>query len=192
MVRSPWVRLVAVALALLALSSCAGGGGSASGLDGGDGIYYTAVNIWWYKAKRIYSTNYHTGERIRVGTQVRVTGISNKAIDFQTMDGKEYRIVYAERHTRQTMQELFKQYFSKTNEMGPGGKFQRFTAREQEAIKAGIVERGMSKPAVLMAYGYPPSHRTASLDSDIWIYFTGLYAEHKVHFENGRTVNALY
>lgn len=181
-------RLAALLFAVLVLSSCATG----TGVPNDDGVYYTAVNIWWYKAKKIYCTNYHTGERIKVGTQVHVTNLTDKAIDFRTSSGQEFRIIYVARHTRQTMRELFQQYFSKTDPLAAGGPFARFTENERQAIKAGIIVRGMSKPAVLMAYGYPPSHKTPSLDDNLWIYFNTLYVEHKVLFENGRTVNALF
>ena len=44
---------------------------------------------------------------------------------------------------------------------------------EQDHIEKGTVGGGMTKEAVLMAYGYPPSHRTPSLSMDTWTYWTG-------------------
>lgn len=62
-----------------------------------------------------------------------------------------------------------------------------FTSRD---IAAG--HPGMRKEAVLMAYGYPPDHRTPSLDGDTWVYFKGLYVPFTLQFENGLTVKGLY
>lgn len=156
------------------------------------GDYYTAVNIWQYKPMRIYSTNYHTGSIIRVGSKCRVTSVNKKGIDFTTADGKEYRILYVPRHSTISVQEMFGRYFSKKNEMGPGGKFESFTPKERDAVRGAVVHPGMRKEAVLMAYGYPPSHRTPSLDENTWVYFKGLYVPYTLRFENGLTVEGLY
>lgn len=184
------LRLMALVLGLQ-LAACSG---APAVKTEGDipGDYYTAVNIWHYKPMRIYSTNYHTGTILRVGTKCRVTGVNKKGIEFETADGKEFRILYVPRHSTITVQEMFGRYFSKKNEMGPGGKFESFTPRERDAVRGAVINPGMRKEAVLMAYGYPPSHRTPSLDEDTWIYFKGLYVPYTVKFENGRTVEGLY
>jgi len=52
-----------------------------------------------------------------------------------------------------------------------GGLYSKFNGEEKENIKKGTIAEGMSKEAVLMAYGYPPSHRTAALASDEWAYW---------------------
>jgi len=48
---------------------------------------------------------------------------------------------------------------------------QGMTAKEIEAIKTGSLCVGMSKAAVVVAYGYPPEHVTPSLDNDVWTYW---------------------
>jgi hypothetical protein len=53
--------------------------------------------------------------------------------------------------------------------------FEELTAgmsdREINAIKSGTVVDGMSKEAVLVAYGRPPEHRTPNLERRVWYYW---------------------
>jgi hypothetical protein len=47
----------------------------------------------------------------------------------------------------------------------------------------------MSKDAVVMAYGYPPSHKIPTLDSNMWTYWRDRFRRVFVYFENGKVVN---
>jgi hypothetical protein len=72
--------------------------------------------------------------------------------------------------------------------------FEELTAgmsqQEITAIKEGIIVDGMSKNAVLVAYGYPPEHRTGSLYSDRWIYWRNKFVTFSICFDkNDRTVS---
>lgn len=59
---------------------------------------------------------------------------------------------------------------------------------ELQAIKEGKLVVGMSKAAVIMAYGYPPEHRTPSLESNTWIYWIDRFRNKAILFdENNRT-----
>jgi hypothetical protein len=70
--------------------------------------------------------------------------------------------------------------------MRAGGPYQRFSEKEKRNIKLGEIEVGMSKDAVLMAYGYPPAHRTPSLESDQWVYWLNRFVNRPVVFRDGR------
>lgn len=60
---------------------------------------------------------------------------------------------------------------------------------ERKNIKNGTIAVGMSKDAVVMAYGYPPSHKTPTLDSNMWTYWRDRFRRVFVYFENGKVVN---
>jgi hypothetical protein len=62
----------------------------------------------------------------------------------------------------------------------------RFTDQERRLILAGQVEAGMSKEAVILALGYPPSHKTPSLEGDAWTYWRNRFVTFVVEFENGK------
>lgn len=145
-----------------------------------DKTYYTRVNIWYEKPNDILSTNYHRGNILPIGTKVSIHSINNRRIRF-TPDGsgQMFTIVNDKQTNTISIDELFNRYFSTERvEIGTGDYFQ-VTEADRENIKKGIITLGMSKKAVLMAYGYPPTHKTPLLTSDIWYYW---YARlHKVN-----------
>ncbi len=142
--------------------------------------YYTRTNIWYEKANDILSTNYHRGAILPIGTKVSIHNINNRRIQF-TPDGSTqmFAIINDKKTNTIGIEELFNRYFStEPVEIGTGDYYQASEA-DRENIKSGTIALGMSKKAVLMAYGYPPTHRTPLLTSNIWYYW---YARlHKVN-----------
>ena len=53
---------------------------------------------------------------------------------------------------------------------------------EKNAIAAGQISPGMSREAVLISWGYPPEHRTASLKSPSWIFWTSRFVNKTLVF----------
>ena len=84
------------------------------------------------------------------------------------------------------MLEFLRQYFSPDDPMGANGVFRTLTPDEQKHVAAGEVAAGMSKQAVLMAYGYPPSHKTPSLKKDKWVYWLTRYKTQTVEFKDDK------
>ncbi len=63
----------------------------------------------------------------------------------------------------------------------------QFSGVDRKGIDAGDVYIGMTKEGVLTALGYPPSHRTPSLDSNTWIYWRNRFMTMSVEFDaNGK------
>ncbi len=60
------------------------------------------------------------------------------------------------------------------------------TAAEIKAIRAGQVQAGMSKKAVLLAAGYPPEVATASTKLDTWKYWRHRFGSYLVQFSDGK------
>ena len=44
----------------------------------------------------------------------------------------------------------------------------------------------MNREQVLMSLGYPPAHRTPSLDGPTWTYWANRFATFMVHFDGDR------
>jgi hypothetical protein len=62
-----------------------------------------------------------------------------------------------------------------------------FSAVDRKGIEAGDVYIGMTKEGVLTALGYPPRHRTSSLDANTWIYWRNRFMTMSVEFDaNGK------
>lgn len=150
--------------------------------------FYTTANIWYEHPDKIFSTNYHRGAIIPVGTKVIIKEIGDKEIQFVHENGQTFKIIFLEKHSKpgMTIWDYFEQYFSEENPLREGGPFQQFSKDEQRNIKIGRIEVNMSRAAVLMAYGYPPSHRTPSLKSDIWIYWMSRFVETTVYFKDDK------
>jgi hypothetical protein len=167
--------------------------------------FYTTANIWYERPGQIESTNYHRGAIIPVGTKVKITEVfDGTSGDFTTLNpqmlelfirfdddrGKSYKIIFRPRHASKgmTVWDFFRQYFSENDPMREGGPFSSLTPDEQKDVKLGEIAIGMSKEAVMMAYGYPPGHKTPSLKSDKWVYWENRFKTKAVYFSDDKVV----
>jgi len=164
---------------------------------------YLQTNLWFENPKKIFSTNYHKGVMLPAGTRVRIKLVGyysdspgspqlsmdeEQMIVFQTVADKvEYRIRYVSKHHgKVSVKELAEMYFKETDPL-KSAAYAGFSQQEKDAIRRGVIEKGMSKEAVLMSYGYPPHHRTPSVKYDTWIYWHSRYVRKLVQFyDNGR------
>jgi hypothetical protein len=150
------------------------------------GKFYTKSNIWYEKSEKILSTNYHKGAMIPIGTKVEVLKSNRKKIEFRdSASGTVFKIKLVKKYTDLNPDEFFNRYFSKDNLLN-SGEFNSLSPMEKEAVKAGRIEKDMSKAAVLLAYGYPPTHRTPSTDQDTWTYWVSRLGNFLVQFEGGK------
>lgn len=150
--------------------------------------FYTRVNIWYHPLRKeeILSTNYHNGEILPVGTAVRVSSVSGSTIRFQALDTNEkFRLHYIKAYVNVPMQEYFKRMFGDSKPMMVG----RFSEKERRAITLGEVEKGMSKDAVIMSWGYPPAHQTSSLKNNHWKYWMTRTGTKTVKFYDDEVVS---
>jgi len=157
------------------------------------GEYFTIANIWYEYPEKILSTNFHKGAMIPVGTKVIIDYYGGTKIKFTGVnDETKYVYIHAMKHSKIKLNELFNRYFSKEDPMTPGGAFSKFTIEEQDNIKNGTLDVGMSKEATLMAYGYPPTHRTPSLKNNVWTYWRARAGRFLVTFRDDKISNIQY
>ena len=184
-------RLLPIAITLVLCATMSGYAGDTVANDTAE-IYYTAVNIWSNDPRHpIPSTNYHLGEIIPVGTKVTIHSKNQSVISFSTEDSKKRSILHMRRHSRITVDELFDRLFTTVDALEPSGIFSKLTKQEKKAVAQGTVFEGMTKTAVLIAYGYPPSHKTPKLDANIWIYWTGRRRTVKILFNSENKVESI-
>ncbi len=145
---------------------------------------YTLVNLRPdEKRARLYATNYQQSGFIPLCTEVTIIKTSNKVITFTDLTTKrQYEYYYHKSAVEPFDQHLLK-YFGKTCNKD---KVVKLSKIDREGIKVGEVKVGMSKEGVTLAIGYPPMHRTPSLQSDQWIYWRNRWATMQVVFENGK------
>jgi len=145
---------------------------------------YTAYNIWRLPKKEMYCINYKYGSNIiPAGTEVSNAKaikhdlhndeLDNPFISFKIVkEGKTIEIKYRNKYHPGIKIEDYKKMMFTTKTFSEHTK--GMTANEIRAIKAGVLVQGMSKRAVLVAYGYPPEHQTPTLNSNRWRYWTYL------------------
>ncbi|RPH48391.1 MAG: hypothetical protein EHM85_17225 [Desulfobacteraceae bacterium] len=148
--------------------------------------YYTRTNIWYENPNKILSTNYHRGAILPIGTTVKIHSIKGEKIQF-TPDGSAqmFTIINNRKTSTISTEELFNRYFSVEAVQVGVGEYQ-VTEAERENIKTGTIALGMSKKAVLMAYCYPPTHKTPLLTSNIWHYWYSRPSEVNVYFKDDK------
>ena len=146
-------------------------------------------NMWWGPGrwpgmKVIYTTNYKMGPMIPVNAKVTLEAMNKNQVSFH-YNGNLIILRNMPKHTNTDMGQMMARYFgTKSVDLS------KFTQLERDNIKQGTLAVGMSKEAALIARGYPPSHKTPSLDADTWQYwkFQAGYTSDTilVHFKAGK------
>jgi hypothetical protein len=143
---------------------------------------YTCCNMH-YEGNTINDANYSVGSMLPFGSSTSVEKMTSDAITFRA-GGTVLTLVQAYGRDQESAQ----QYFTKILvDSDPHVQFATFSKPVQSAITEGRVERGMTKPQVIMSIGYPPTHRTASTDMNTWTYWTNRWITYQVQFgEDGK------
>lgn len=146
-------------------------------------ILYTRFSLF-YEYGIHNTTNYRRGIFLPVNTPVTFVSSAGNSIYITLPNGDEISIENNKKYSGESLEGIFKRTFSTSHT-----DLSKFTEEEQNAIKAGKVNIGMSKAAVLIAIGYPPKHKTPSLDDIYWRYWSSRYNSFLIEFENDKVVN---
>jgi len=144
---------------------------------------YTAFNVWYEKPSRVTCINYQRGTMIPAGTAISDVVINKNTLSFKVAEtGVKISIAFNPKyHSQDITVETLKERLVTTK------TFDQLTAElkpyEKEAIRQGIVIKGMSRKAVLTAFGYPPEHKTPSLDDDKWMFWKNRFVIVTVPFD---------
>jgi outer membrane protein assembly factor BamE (lipoprotein component of BamABCDE complex) len=151
--------------------------------------YYTAYNIWYNGDQPISSINQQSGTLIPFGTPINVIKATKWTLKFKDLTtGKEHVIVYREKYGMEPMEGFLKKFLTTKNaaEIHKG-----IPQRIVDAMKRGIVLKGMTKKQVAITYGPPSPHRTPSWDNETWIYWKNRWDTKRVIFKNGKVIEIL-
>ena len=133
--------------------------------------YYTRTNLWYLPQGIILTWSSHKGGIIPLGAEVKIIKMGSKELKFKTDRGTIFTIRRS-RHTSAPLLDLFDIYFSEKNLMGRSGEFYDLTKDEQVNVQTATIALGMSKKAVLLAYGYPPApDGVKNIDENLWTYW---------------------
>lgn len=191
----PRARLVA-ALLLVTLAACKG---PAVPNPFAGQSRYLCCNTFYEKSK-ITDVNYHRGTMIPFGTRVEILEVRKNTVKFQPAGHPPLELVLRYGRKDLTMDQYLDRLFladdphsrlrrasGKGGKTGKGGKAAPDTSGAiNGAIERAEVVDGMTRDEVLMSVGYPPAHRTPSLESPTWTYWENAWANYYVTFENDR------
>jgi len=146
---------------------------------------YTAYNLWYEKPEQMYCLNYQRGTFVQAGTEIDNVVVKGNRLSFRLVNNDVKCTIgfNAKYHGSEVTIQTLKDRLVTTK------SFSQLTSGlksfEVEAIRQGLVVKGMSKKAVLISFGYPPEHKTPSLDSTPWTYWKDRFRMLYVTFDDG-------
>lgn len=171
--------LIVLAVGLLPLIDSHGADKNAFAAKGDK--LYTQFSFF-YEGDHHITTNYRKGILVPINTEVEFVKSSRKRISVKIPSYEAtVNIENEEGYSGEKIDGIFKRMFARELV-----KLDSFTEAEQSQIKKGLVAEGMSKEAVIKAMGYPPKHKTPSLNMDQWRYWKNRFDTQLVYFENGK------
>ncbi|MEM9070105.1 MAG: hypothetical protein AAGE52_16480 [Myxococcota bacterium] len=99
-------------------------------------------------------------------TKVQLTDVGSREVRFRDANtGQRYRYLL-HRSARTNVEEHINRYFGSACP-----NLSAYAPVDQQGIQQGVVLPGMSREAVVIALGYPPEHRTPTLEQATWTYW---------------------
>jgi len=171
--------LVGLALLTFALGAC---GARTEYAVAQGGQVYTLVNIHApARGNQLSSVNYQGEVLIPVCTPVTFSRITDRRAFFTVQTtGQAFDYVFHRRSLREPVDQHLARYFGTACP-----DLTQLSQEDQAGVRDGHVYQGMTKQGVLIAIGYPPQHRTPSLDGDVWRYWRARNGTFEVYYQNG-------
>jgi len=145
---------------------------------------YTCCNIH-HEKNDINDANYYVGTLLPLGTPAQVQGLGNRSATFSA-GGTTLTLT----QSYGTAQESFEVYLDKILvSEDPKAKVATYPQAVQDAIRDARVEKGMTRDQVILSLGYPPTHKTASLNDRLWTYWYNRYVTFQVAFDEAGKVS---
>jgi len=143
--------------------------------------YYLRHCLTYEIGKPWRTTNYWVGILVPINSKVTLTSLGSKKMQIRIEKTNQVLdIENIEKHSRKDMATIAQNLLSR--QAVPIEKFDEKTAKN---IRNGILAPGMTKEQVVMTRGYPPGHKTPSLEIDTWIYWSNVVVNHKYIFQDG-------
>ena len=150
---------------------------------------YTRYNLWYTNPMTIDTLNMLQGEILPFGTEVVITSASDREIRFTSVaDNRQFRIKYSDEYRMMSAEDYLRELFSTKNETELTVGVHPLTV---EKLKAGIVEKGMTRHEVELAFGPPCAFHTTSPKLDTWCFWTDYLVGKRIIFTNGVVTDIL-
>lgn len=172
-----------LALALLFAFSATGGCRSRMYVVEGGQQTYLLTNLHTDARGSISSVNYTGGrgaQLLRMCTPVTLDRVATRQIIFTDQTTGQRHRYTLHRSTRTPIDQHVARYF------GTGcPNLATMSPEDQSGIQQGQVFQGMTKQGVILALGYPPEHRTPTLEEDVWRYWGNQRNAYEIYFTGG-------
>jgi hypothetical protein len=147
---------------------------------------YTCCNFH-YEKDWISDANWRYLPMIPAGAKIKVLdyGSNRAAVE---IDGKPMRIGHDYGRREEKLEQFIAKLVVKND---PKAKIAKYPEKVRNAIKSGSVIPGMTREQVIISAGYPPTHKTPSLDSSVWNMWASRTGRYEVHFTGKGTVEKL-
>lgn len=143
---------------------------------------YTCCNFH-YDRDWISDANWGNLPMIPAGARIRVLDYGSHRASVE-IDGKPMRIGHDYGRNEESLEKFISKLVVKSN---PRAKIDKASPKAKAAMREARVVPGMTKEQVIVAVGYPPTHRTRSTDESVWNYWASRAGRYEVHFK-GNTV----
>jgi hypothetical protein len=171
---------IATVLAVLALATGCPQSTLPSPFDGQ--VRYLCCNLH-YEKTTVADVNFQQGTLVPLGTRVTITKVRGQNVTFEAPNLPPITVALKYGRRELAMDTFVNRLFV---EQDPKLKLKNLPKKTRELIEAGQVEKGMTRDQVLMSLGYPPAHRTPSLESPQWTYWQNRWQTFVVDFDSGR------
>lgn len=142
---------------------------------------YTKVNIFVDRSgdsKASYAV-YTTRDVLPINTAVQITGNWRSGFIMTVVSsGEKIHYEYSDKRMKWSMTEYINMITS------PNKTILKLPSLDMKNVEKGTVVPGMTKDGVIAALGYPPSHKTPSLDDATWTYWTNRFTTRVVTFDS--------
>jgi len=159
-------------------------------------ILYSRFTFYFFKEQHT-STNYRMGTLIPINSKFEFVKTSwpkrrtkppfyGQEASFRVKhveSGQIIKIANIKKYSGSDVSGYFLKMFSKDKT-----DLSSFTEKERQYILIGRVLSGMSKKGVILALGYPPVHKTPSLNNPIWRYWNSKLGTFTVQFLDDKTI----
>lgn len=150
---------------------------------------FTACNIWYEDPESVSCENTLRGRILPFGTEVRILSATDRKIVFRPEGSKQdFTLCYDESIRMMTPENYLRTIFTTESR---DALSEGIAPTNVEKILRGVVEKGMSKKEVRLAYGPPCKYKTPDEKLDTWLYWTSFIAGKRVVFNNDRVVDII-
>jgi hypothetical protein len=149
---------------------------------------YLCCNLH-YDKREITDMNYLRGKVIPFGSRVQILAVGEDRVEFEAPGEQPITLVLQYGAERMSMDEYLDRIFlvddpyTRLPKLPPDAKRAREVDRTRRLVEEGTISVGMTRAEVLMAIGYPPAHRTPSLDASPWRYWVDPSDTFDVYFD---------